>query len=143
MFIGEYKHSIDEKGRLIVPVKFREKLGDNFYITKGFDQCLFVYPEEEWNKFIEKLDNNPMKKKDARRIQRFFIASANECNLDKQGRILIGSHLRQYSEIEKEVILIGVSNRIEVWSKEKWDEYNADEDFDISELAEEMEDLDI
>ncbi|QUH32099.1 division/cell wall cluster transcriptional repressor MraZ [Vallitalea guaymasensis] len=143
MFIGEYKHSIDDKGRLIVPAKFRALLGETFYLTKGFDNCLMVYTEEEWNKFIEKLNNNPMKKKDARRIQRFFIASANECNLDKQGRILIPSHLREYSVLEKEVILIGVSNRVEIWSKENWEDYNADEDIDISELAEDMEDLDI
>lgn len=143
MFIGEYKHSIDDKGRLIVPVKFRALLGDTFYITKGFDNCLMVYTEEEWNKFIEKLNNNPMKKKDARRIQRFFIASANECTLDKQGRILVSSHLREYSMLEKEVILIGVSNRIEIWAKENWEEYNEEDDIDISELAEDMEDLDI
>ncbi|QUI23199.1 division/cell wall cluster transcriptional repressor MraZ [Vallitalea pronyensis] len=143
MFIGEYKHSIDDKGRLIVPAKFRSLLGEAFYITKGFDQCIFVYTEDEWNKFIEKLNNNPMKKKDARRIQRFFIASATECMLDKQGRILIPSHLRDYSEIEKEVILIGVSNRVEIWSKENWEAYNEDDDLDISDLAEDMEDLDI
>ncbi|GKX29084.1 transcriptional regulator MraZ [Vallitalea longa] len=143
MFIGEYKHSIDAKGRLIVPAKFRVLLGDTFYITKGFDKCLMVYTEEEWNKFIEKLNNNPMKKKDARRIQRFFIASANECTLDKLGRILVPSHLREHSMLEKEVILIGVSNRVEIWSRENWEEYNADDDIDISELAEDMEDLDI
>lgn len=143
MFIGEYRHSIDDKGRLIVPAKFRSLLGESFYITKGFDQCIFVYTEDEWNKFIEKLNNNPMKKKDARRIQRFFIASATECSLDKQGRILIPSHLRDYSELLKEAILIGVSNRVEIWSKENWDAYNEDDDLDISDLAEDMEDLDI
>ncbi len=143
MFLGEYRHSIDDKGRLIIPSKLREQLGDSFFITKGFDQCLFIYTQEEWYKFIEKLDTNPMKKKDARRIQRFFVAAANECTLDKQGRILIASHLREYSELDKEVVLIGVSNRIEIWSKENWDAYNNDDDFDISALAEEMEDLNI
>ncbi|MCT4596318.1 MAG: division/cell wall cluster transcriptional repressor MraZ [Vallitalea sp.] len=143
MFIGEYRHSIDNKGRIIVPAKFRSLLGESFYLTKGFDQCLFIYTEDQWNKFIDKLDNNSMKKKDARRIQRFFIASANECTLDKQGRILIPSPLRDYSMLEKEVVFIGVSNRVEIWSKKKWDDYNMKEDIDISDLAEEMEELDI
>lgn len=134
---------MDEKGRVTMPVKFREELGETFYITKGFDECLFVYTEKEWEKFRLKLESNKLTKKDARRIQRFFVASANECNLDKQGRVLVGSPLREYAAIGKDVVIIGVSNRVEVWSKEKWDEYNIDDEFDISELAEDMEELDL
>lgn len=134
---------MDEKGRVTMPVKFREELGETFYITKGFDECLFVYTEKEWEKFRLKLESNKLTKKDARRIQRFFVASANECNLDKQGRVLVSSPLRDYAEIGKDVVIIGVSNRVEVWSKEKWNEYNIDDEFDISELAEDMEELDL
>lgn len=143
MFIGEYKHTIDEKNRVIMPVKFREDLGEVFYITKGFDECLFVFAEKEWENFRHKLDSNALKKKDYRKLQRIFIASANECTLDKQGRVLISTPLREYAGIEKEMVIIGVSNRVELWSKEKWDAYNNDEDFDLSELAEQLDDLEL
>lgn len=143
MFIGEYNHAMDGKGRVTMPVKFREELGEIFYVTKGFDECLFVYTEDEWEKFRFKLESNKLTKKDARRIQRFFIASANECNLDKQGRVLVSSPLREYASIKKDVVIIGVSNRVEIWSKEKWTTYNLDDEFDISELAEDMEELDL
>jgi MraZ protein len=143
MFIGEYNHTMDGKGRVTMPVKFREELGEIFYVTKGFDECLFVYTEDEWEKFRFKLESNKLTKKDARRIQRFFIASANECNLDKQGRVLVSSPLREYASIKKDVVIIGVSNRVEIWSKEKWTTYNLDDEFDISELAEDMEELDL
>lgn len=143
MFIGEYNHAMDEKCRVTMPVKFREGLGEIFYITKGFDECLFVFAKEEWENFRHKLDSNALKKKDYRKLQRFFIASANECNLDKQGRVLISTPLREYAGIEKELVVIGVSNRIEIWSKEKWEAYNSDEDFDLNEMAEQLDDLDL
>lgn len=143
MFIGEYKHTMDEKNRVIMPVKFREDLGEVFYITKGFDECLFVFDSKEWENFRLKLAGNALKKKDYRKLQRIFIASANECTLDKQGRVLISPPLREYAGIEKEMIIIGVSNRVELWSKEKWDDYNNDDDFDLSELAEQLDDLEL
>lgn len=143
MFIGEYNHAMDEKCRVTMPVKFREELGETFYITKGFDECLFVFASEEWENFRHKLDSNALKKKDYRKLQRFFIASANECNLDKQGRVLISTPLRDYAGIEKDLVVIGVSNRLEIWSKEKWDAYNSDEDFDLNEMAEQLDDLDL
>ncbi|HOQ16551.1 MAG TPA: division/cell wall cluster transcriptional repressor MraZ [Defluviitaleaceae bacterium] len=142
MFMGEYQHSIDNKGRLIIPAKFREELGDTFVITKGLDNCLFVYPNSEWKIFEEKLKTLPITNANARKFVRFFLAGAVECNVDKQGRILIPNNLRNYSGIDKDVILIGVTNRVEIWSKENWDKYN-NEDFDASELAENMQELGI
>ena len=143
MFMGEYQHTIDAKGRLIVPAKFREELGDVFVITKGLDNCLFVYPYFEWKIFEEKLKKLPLTSGNARKFGRFFLAGAVECSVDKQGRILIPNNLRTYSGLEKDVILIGVSNRVEIWSKENWEAYNNDEDFDANVLAENMQDLGI
>ncbi|NDL66136.1 division/cell wall cluster transcriptional repressor MraZ [Anaerotalea alkaliphila] len=143
MFIGEYNHNLDEKNRVTMPVKFREELGDVFYMTKGFDNCLFVYSAQEWERFSTRLQNNQLKSRDARKLQRFFIASANECGLDKQGRILVSTPLKEYAEIQKELVIVGVANRIEVWSKENWDAYNNDDETDISALAEEMDSLDL
>ncbi len=143
MFIGEYNHSMDDKGRVTMPVKFREGLGETFYITKGFDQCLFVFAADEWESFRHKLEGNALQKKDYRKLQRIFIASAIDCQLDKQGRVLLSTPLREYSGIDKDMVIIGVSNRIELWSREKWDAYNNDDDFDLTELAEQLDDLDL
>lgn len=143
MFIGEYKHSIDTKGRIIIPSKFREELGETFIITKGLDSCLFVYPVEEWKIFEAKLKALPLSNKNARKFVRFFLAGARECEIDKQGRTLVANNLRDYAEIEKEAFLVGVSNRIEIWSKDNWNAYNNVEDFDATELAEAMEELGI
>ncbi|NMA84207.1 MAG: division/cell wall cluster transcriptional repressor MraZ [Epulopiscium sp.] len=143
MFMGEYNHSIDPKGRFIVPAKFREQLGERFIVTKGLDGCLFVYPLEEWNLFEQKLKTLPLTSRDARKFTRFFFAGAVECEVDKQGRILLPSNLREYAELSKEAILIGVSTRVEIWSKETWDAYNQEDDFDVSDLADKMEQLGI
>ena len=143
MFIGEYNHTLDDKGRVIMPVIFRQELGQTFYITKGFDNCLFVFDEAEWEKFGRKLEKSSMQKKNYRRLQRTFIASANKCSFDKQGRFLISNPLREYAFLKKELVIIGVSNRIEIWSKEKWIAYNEDEDFDLTELAEELDEIEL
>lgn len=143
MFIGEYQHTIDAKGRLIVPSKLRDQLGDVFVVTKGLDECLFVYPPAEWEIFEKKLKALPLTNKNARKFTRFFLAGARECDVDKQGRILVAANLREYASIQKEVVLIGVSNRIEIWSKENWNAYNNVDDFDVAELAETMEELGI
>lgn len=143
MFMGEYRHSIDSKNRLIVPTKFRNDLGSSFIVTKGLDQCLFVYTQEEWQVFEQKLKKLPLTNKSARKFVRFFLAGAQECVIDKQGRVLISTNLREYAELNKEIILVGVSNRIEIWSKENWDDYNNEDDFDASILAESMEELGI
>ena len=120
MLMGEYNHTIDAKGRLIVPAKFREVLGDEFVVTKGLDNCLFVYPNDEWQKFEEKLQTLPLTNKNARQFARFFVAGATPCELDKQGRILLPATLREFAGLEKDVVLTGMLNRIEIWSKEKW-----------------------
>lgn len=136
MFKGEFNHTIDTKGRMIVPAKFRDALGETFVVTKGLDGCLFVYPNEEWEKIEEKFSKIPMTTKDARKFSRFFFAGASDCELDKQGRILIPSTLREFAGLEKEVVLVGVLTRIEIWSKERWDEQNSYDDMD--EVAEHM-----
>ncbi|MBP3477222.1 MAG: division/cell wall cluster transcriptional repressor MraZ [Lachnospiraceae bacterium] len=139
MFMGEYNHTIDAKGRLIVPSKFRETLGDTFVVTKGLDGCLFVYDNEEWGIFEEKLKSLPITNKEARQFVRFFLAGAAEVEVDKQGRILVPNVLREFAELNKDVVLIGVASRIEIWSKERFDGMAAYEDMD--EIAEHMAEL--
>ena len=139
MFMGEYNHTIDAKGRMIVPSKFREQLGDEFVVTKGLDGCLFVYSKSEWENIEEKFRNVPLTTKDARKFARFFFAGAASCEVDKQGRILLPVVLREYAGIEKDVVSVGVFNRVEIWDKDKWQESNSYDDMD--EIAEHMADL--
>lgn len=141
MFMGEYSHTIDAKGRIIVPVKFRESLGDNFVVTKGLDNCLFVYTKEDWKKFEEKLRTLPLTNKDARKFTRFFLAGAAEMEVDKQGRILIPSVLREFAALEKDVVFVGVGSRIEIWNRAGWDESISGYDDDMDEVAENMDSL--
>lgn len=141
MFMGEYSHTIDAKGRIIVPVKFRESLGDNFVVTKGLDNCLFVYTKEDWQKFEEKLRALPLTNKDARKFTRFFLAGAAEMEVDKQGRILIPSVLREFAALEKDVVFVGVGSRIEIWNRAGWDESISGYDDDMDEVAENMDSL--
>jgi MraZ protein len=129
-FKGEYSHSIDAKGRLIIPAKFREALGDEFVVTKGFDECLFVFSEEEWDAFEAKLQALPMDKKEARILERFFLAGAIDAEVDKQGRILIPSNLLQHAKIEKEAVIAGVGNRVEIWSEDNWAKASTFDDID-------------
>ncbi|MCR5255156.1 MAG: division/cell wall cluster transcriptional repressor MraZ [Acetatifactor sp.] len=130
MFMSEYNHTVDAKGRLIIPAKFRESLGEEFVISKGMDGCLFVYANEDWNAFEQKLTSLPLINKEARQFARFFLAGAASVELDKQGRILIPQGLRDFAGLEKDVVLVGVGSRIEIWSKEKWDEASGSEDLD-------------
>ena len=141
MFMGEYNHTIDAKGRLIIPSKFRELLGEEFVLTKGLDGCLSIYPMDEWKAFEEKLRALPLTNKNARTFTRFFVAGATNCELDKQGRILVPQTLREFAGLEKDVVLTGNLNRIEVWSKEKWSE-NCDYDV-MDSIAEGMQDMGI
>lgn len=141
MFTGEYNHSIDAKGRLIVPAKFREQLGNEFVVTKGLDGCLFVYSEEKWARIEESLKEKPLTSKDARKFLRFFFAGAATCEVDKQGRILLPANLREYAGIDKDVVSVGVFDRVEIWNKERWQE-NGDFD-DMDEIAENMAELGI
>lgn len=121
MFMGEYNHTIDAKGRLIIPAKFREVLGDEFVVTKGMDGCLFVFDNSEWQSFAEKLRSLPMIDKEVRQFTRFFLAGAASVEVDRQGRILIPSVLREFADIERDAVLIGVGSRIEIWSKDRWE----------------------
>ncbi|NLK44766.1 MAG: division/cell wall cluster transcriptional repressor MraZ [Tissierellia bacterium] len=143
MFIGEYQHTLDSKGRIIIPSKFRSELGEEFVMTKGLDNCLFVYPKTEWSILEEKLKTLPLTNRDARAFVRFFFSGASECELDKQGRVLIPPNLRDHSKVEKEVVIIGVSTRIEIWSKEEWDTYNNDDSLSYDSIAEKMAELGI
>ena len=121
MFMGEYNHTIDAKGRLIIPAKFREVLGDEFVVTKGMDGCLFVFDNSEWQVFAEKLRSLPMIDQEVRQFTRFFLAGAASVEVDKQGRILLPSVLRDFAGITKDTVLIGVGSRIEIWSKDRWE----------------------
>ena len=141
MFMGEYNHTVDAKGRLIVPSKFREQLGDEFVVTKGLDGCLFVYENTEWKILEEKLKNLPLTNANARKITRFFLAGATLCEVDKQGRILLPAVLRDFAGIDKDAVLVGVGSRIEIWSKDAWNESNTYDD--MEEIAENMEGLGI
>lgn len=141
MFMGEYNHTVDAKGRLIVPSKFREQLGDEFVVTKGFDSCLFVYGNPEWTEMEKKLTALPVTNASARKLTRFFLAGATTCEVDKQGRILLPAILREFAGIEKDSVLVGVGSRIEIWSKERWLEANTFDD--MEEIAEHMEGLGI
>ena len=143
MFMGEYRHTIDAKGRLIVPAKFREQLGDSFVVTRGMDGCLFGYTQEEWNMLETKLQKLPLTKKDARAFVRFFYSAATECEIDKQGRINIPKSLRTHAALQKKCGVVGVSNRFEIWSEDRWDAFadEAEENFD--DIAENMIDFDL
>ena len=138
MLIGEYEHSLDDKGRVIMPVKLRSDIGERFIITKGLDGCLFVFSQIEWSNFEAKLKELPLTNKTARDFVRFFLSGATECELDKQGRFLIVNNLREYADITKEVVIIGVGTRIEIWNKNKWKDYNSDKNISADELAENM-----
>ena len=140
MFIGEYQHAIDSKNRIIIPSKFREELGDAFILTKGLDGCLYAYPMNEWKLLEGKLKKLPLTNRNARAFVRFFFSGANEITVDKQGRALVPQNLLEYASINKEIVSIGVSTRVEIWSKEKWNEYN-ESDIDMDGIAEQMSEL--
>lgn len=141
MLIGEFEHSLDAKGRLIMPAKIREDIGDSFIITKGLDGCLFGFSKNEWNNFEEKLKTLPLTNKNARDFVRFFLSGATECDVDKQGRFLISANLREYATLEKEAVITGVGTRIEIWNKDKWKAYNSEENLSADQIAENMANL--
>ena len=141
MFMGEYNHIIDAKGRLIIPARFRELLGEEFILTKGLDGCLSIYPMDAWEAFETKLRALPLTNKNARTFTRFFVAGATNCELDRQGRILVPQTLREFAGLEKEVVLTGNLDRTEIWSKEKSSE-NCNYD-DMDSIAESMQDMGI
>ncbi len=135
MFMGTYEHGLDAKGRVIVPAKLRENLGTGFVLTLGLDGCLFAYPMQEWDGFIEKLKELPGTK-EARKLQRHFLANAAPCEVDKQGRVLIPAKLREYAGLEKDIVFVGVLSKIEIWSKARWEDNDDYEN--IEDVAEHM-----
>lgn len=143
MFTGEYVHSFDEKGRVIIPSKFRNELGETFYIGKGLDKCLFVYPIETWVEFVGKLRNLSTFNKQERFFLRQFVSGFSECSFDKQGRILVPPTLIEFSGLNNEASIIGVIDRIEIWNKDSWHDYSNNEEFDFDSISEKMSDLGI
>ncbi|HOP65922.1 MAG TPA: division/cell wall cluster transcriptional repressor MraZ [Bacilli bacterium] len=144
MFMGEYHHNIDDKGRIIIPSKFRYELGEKFIITRGLEKCLFIYSMNEWNNIVSRLKSLPFTKKDARDFIRFFLSGAAECEFDKQGRINITSPLVSYADLNKEVVIIGANDRLEVWSKEGWNKFFLDNEDKLADIAEHLfEEVDV
>lgn len=140
---GEYNHTVDAKGRMIIPSKMREQLGMSFVVTRGTDGCLFAYPNDEWEIFEGKLRQLPMTNENARNFKRFFLAGATDCEVDNQGRILLPTNLRKVANITKDVVIVGVGERAEIWSKDKWEEKNNIDDINFDEIAMSIEDLGI
>lgn len=138
MLIGEFHHNIDDKSRLVMPSKFREGIGSSFVITKGLEGCLFIYSMSEWNMLVEKLKKLPFTKKDARAFLRFFLSGAQECTFDKQGRIAIPLPLVNYASLKKECVIIGVNDRLEVWSEDKFNDFFNENEENISDIAESL-----
>lgn len=139
--MGEYQHTLDDKGRMTVPGKFRDGLGNAFVVTRGIDRCLFVYPRPEWEILESKLKALPFTRSDARSFVRFFFSGATECELDKQGRVLLPATLRDYAGIAKDCVVLGVSNRVEIWSQSVWSQYAEEAAGSFAEIAENLVDL--
>lgn len=141
MFMGEFQHSIDDKGRVTIPAKFRDSLGTSFVVTRGLDHCLFVYPLEEWSVLENKLKALPLMKSDARAFTRFFFSGATECEWDKQGRVNLPANLREYAKLEKDCVVLGVSNRVEIWNRDTWQQYFNESEDSFNEIAEKLVDF--
>jgi MraZ protein len=144
MFYGEYLHSIDRKGRLILPAKFREVAKshfiEKFFVTRGLDKCLFMFAEEEWRSQEAKLKNISFTKQEGRTFNRLYFSGAVEVEADKQGRILIPQYLKDFAEIKRDVVLVGVSNRVEIWAKDKWQEFYGNSRQSFEQIAEKLMD---
>ena len=143
MFVGEFQHTLDPKGRLILPAKFREALSDGLVMTKGFENCIFIFSRAEWPKVEDKLRSLALLKKQARMLSRFFFSGTSEEVPDRQGRVLVPQNLREHAELEKEIVVIGVANRLEVWSKANWERYSSEAKGSYEETAEELADIDL
>lgn len=141
MFIGEYTYSIDDKKRLGVPAKFRRILGKNAVITRGLDQCLFLYPQKEWGILAKRLSQLPLSQADARGFARLMLAGAMEVKIDNLGRILVPDYLKNYASLEKKVIVVGLYNRIEIWDEIKWQEYKQKTEKEVGDIAERLKEL--
>ena len=142
MFMGEFQHQLDAKGRMIVPAKFREELTEHFVITRGLDKCLFGYTLTEWAAIEEKLKALPLTRRDARKFMRMFFSGAVEVEMDKQGRINIPKHLMEYAGLSKEATVIGVSSRIEIWDRKLWSDFYEETEEEFETIAEELIEFD-
>lgn len=138
MLMGEFHHNIDDKGRLIIPSKFRYELGEKFVITRGLEKCLFVYSLTEWEKIVKRLRSLPFTSKDARNFTRFFLSGAAECEFDKQGRINITSPLVRYADLTKECVIIGANDRLEIWSEDSWCNFFEENEDSLADIAENL-----
>ena len=138
MLMGEFHHNIDDKGRLIIPSKFRYELGEKFVITRGLEKCLFVYSLTEWEKIVKRLRSLPLTNKDARNFTRFFLSGAAECEFDKQGRINITSPLVRYADLTKECVIIGANDRLEIWSEDSWCNFFEENEDGLADIAENL-----
>jgi len=143
MFLGEYKHSVDEKGRLAVPFKFRSSLKSGAVVTRGLDNCLFLYPQAEWKKFADKLSKLSITQADSRAFARHMLSGAMDVKTDKQGRIVLPDYLRKFSNIKKKAVMAGLSNRVEIWNEEDWEKYKSATEQKSTEIAERMGELGI
>ncbi len=143
MFIGEYQHLIDEKGRLAIPVKFRERVGSGAVVTRGLDGCLFVFPMDEWKKLAEKLSSLPLSQSNSRAFARLMLAGAMDVEIDRQGRVVIPEYLRRYAKLGKDVVVAGLYSRIEIWSQKAWSAYKTRTEKDSDDIAEKMGELGI
>lgn len=139
MFMGEYNHTIDPKSRVIIPAKFREDLGNQFVLTKGLDGCLYGYPLEEWEAVGRRFQETMKANKDARKFSRFLFSSASACDIDKQGRVLVPSNLREYAGLTRDVVVAGNLSHIEIWDRKRWDEANTFDDMD--EVADKLSEI--
>ncbi|TGD25315.1 transcriptional regulator MraZ [Companilactobacillus suantsaicola] len=142
MFMGEFHHALDNKGRIIIPAKFRKLLGDEFVITRGMDGCLFGYPMEQWDKLEGQLDKLPLTKKDARAFTRFFYSAAAEVEFDKQGRINLSAPLIKFAKLTKNCVIVGVSDRFEIWDEQRWNDFSQEAEDNFEEISEKMTDFD-
>jgi len=143
VFIGEYQHTLDSKGRVFIPARFRDGLGERFIVTKGLDRCLFAYSPGEWQILEEKLKRLPFARADARAFVRLFFSGAAEVEVDRQGRVLIPANLRAYAGLDKDVVILGVSSRVEIWAREEWERYSAGASENYEAIAEKIVDLDV
>ncbi|MDP1808603.1 MAG: division/cell wall cluster transcriptional repressor MraZ [Actinomycetota bacterium] len=141
MFLGEFQHTVDDKNRITLPAKFREPFADGLIMTKGFENCLFVFSKTEWPRIEDKIRSLALLKKDARKLSRFFFGGANEDTPDKNGRVVIPGHLRAFAGLDKDVVVVGVSNRLEIWSKDNWERYVAEAGRSYEDTAEDLADL--
>ena len=143
MFIGEYQHSVDEKGRLAIPIKFRSDLAKGAVVTRGLDNCLFLYSKEEWQKLADKLSKLPISKANTRAFSRLMLAGAMDLEIDKQGRVIVPDYLRKFADLKKEVVIAGLYNRLEIWDKESWEKYKQGTEKTSSDIAEKLGELDV